>query len=49
MLRQNMRREFISEDELLSQLRQHEVHDVSTVKLAFLEPDGAISLVKNKR
>ena len=48
MLRQNMRREFITEDELLSHLRQHEVHDVSIVKLAFLEPDGAISLVKNK-
>jgi uncharacterized membrane protein YcaP (DUF421 family) len=44
--RRNMRQEYITEDDLLSQLRQQEVTDVSEVKLAFLEPDGGISVVR---
>jgi uncharacterized membrane protein YcaP (DUF421 family) len=48
-LRRNMRQEFITEDELLSQLRQHEVQDVSEVQLAFIEPDGAVTIVRSKK
>jgi uncharacterized membrane protein YcaP (DUF421 family) len=48
-LRRNMRQEFITEDELVSQLRQHEVTDVGEVKLAFIEPDGAVTVVRNKK
>lgn len=46
MLRRNMRQEFITEDELLSQLRQQEIQDVAEIKLAYIEPDGALSLVR---
>jgi uncharacterized membrane protein YcaP (DUF421 family) len=42
----NMRREFITKDELLSQLRQQGVTDMQTVKRAFIEPDGGISVVR---
>lgn len=45
LLRRNMRQELLTEDELMSQLRQQGVGDVSTVKLAYVEPDGGISVV----
>jgi uncharacterized membrane protein YcaP (DUF421 family) len=45
MLRRNMRKEFITEDELVSQLRTHGVEDVSHVKVARLEPDGELSVI----
>lgn len=46
MLRRNMRREFISEDELWTQLREQGVADLSEVKLAQMEGDGRISIIK---
>jgi uncharacterized membrane protein YcaP (DUF421 family) len=46
LLKRNMRQEFITEDELLSQLRQQEITELSDVKLAFIEPDGAVSVVR---
>jgi uncharacterized membrane protein YcaP (DUF421 family) len=46
LLRKNMRAEFITEDELLSQLRQQEVLDINDVRIARLEPDGGISIVR---
>lgn len=49
MLRRNMRAEFITEDELLSHLRQQEVQDVREVRSACLEPDGGLSIVRNDR
>ena len=48
MLRRNMRRELITEDELLSQLRQQGVGDLSGVERACLEGDGRISAVKKE-
>jgi uncharacterized membrane protein YcaP (DUF421 family) len=45
LLRRNMRRELITEDELLSKLRQQGVDDLSEVKEAFMEGDGQISVV----
>lgn len=42
--RRNMRQEFLTEDELLSQLRQQGVEDYRTVELACIEPDGGISI-----
>ena len=44
----NMRREMITEDELIGQLREQGVEDVSMVKRSFLESDGRISVVKRK-
>ena len=46
LLRANMRREMITEMELKSQLRESGVEDASDVKLAVLEPDGRISIIR---
>ena len=48
MLRQNMKREMITEEELLSQLREEGVESVTAVKSACLEGDGRISVIKGK-
>jgi uncharacterized membrane protein YcaP (DUF421 family) len=45
LLRPNMRREFIMEEELMSQLREHGVEDLAEVKLAYLEGDGEVSVI----
>ena len=49
MLRKNMNSEMITEEELLGQLRQQGVDDVSSVKKCCLEGDGRISVVKTKK
>lgn len=45
-LRRDMRAEYLTLDELMSQLRQQEIEDISEVRLAYLEPDGAVSVVR---
>ena len=45
LLRRNMRHELITEDELLSHLREEGVDDWEKVKEAFIESDGHISVV----
>lgn len=45
MLRQNMRRELITPDELMSQLRQQGVDELKGVKRAYMEADGRISVI----
>lgn len=47
MLRKNLEREMITEDELNSQLRQSGIDELTTVKRARLEPDGHISVIKS--
>lgn len=44
----NMRRQFITKEELLAQFRLEGVEDVKQVKLANLEANGEISVVKYK-
>ena len=44
--RRNMRREFISLDELMSKVRQEGLEDLSRVKRVYLESDGEISLIR---
>jgi uncharacterized membrane protein YcaP (DUF421 family) len=46
MLRKNMRHEMISEEELISQLREQGVEHVSEVRKCYLEGDGHISVIK---
>ena len=43
-----LRAEMLTEDELMSQLRQNEVEDVCEVRLTRLEGDGRISVLKRK-
>ncbi|GAA2404411.1 DUF421 domain-containing protein [Streptomyces glaucosporus] len=44
--RRLMRREFMTTEEVLSQLRLHGVHDPAQVRLAYLEPNGMISVLR---
>ena len=46
LLRSNMRRELISESELLGKIRQQGIEDFSKVKLANIESDGQISVIQ---
>jgi len=47
VLEAHCRRGGISRDELLQALREHGVADIGDVLLAVLEPDGAISVIRN--
>ena len=46
MLRRNMRQEMVTEEELMSQLRQEGVERVSDVKKCYLEGDGRVSVIR---
>jgi uncharacterized membrane protein YcaP (DUF421 family) len=48
LLRKNMRRELITEEELMGQLRQQGLDEVGKVKEAFMESDGHISVVQQE-
>lgn len=48
MQRRNMRKEMITQEELLSQLRQQGIDDVSEVKKAYLEGGGSVSVIKKE-
>lgn len=45
MLQRNMRREFLTEQELMGKLREQGVDDVAGVKAAYIEGDGTISVI----
>ena len=42
----NLRRELMTEDDLLAQLRLHDVHDLNLVRQACVEGDGQLSVHK---
>jgi len=46
MQRQNMRKELITREELMAELRENGVEEVSDVKEARIEEDGHISVIK---
>ena len=45
-VRENLRKELITEEELESMLREQGVEDLKSVKVAYMESDGAISVIK---
>jgi len=47
MLRRQMRKEFITEDELMAKAREEGLEDLSRVKAMYLESDGEISLIRH--
>jgi len=49
LLRRNMRRELITEEDMMSQLREQGLDDVGKVKEAYMESDGHISVVQQKQ
>lgn len=48
MLRRNMRREFVTSEELMAQVREKGLEDCSRVKSAYLEADGSISIIERE-
>jgi uncharacterized membrane protein YcaP (DUF421 family) len=46
MIHRNMRREMITDNELMSQLRKQGVDNLAAVKQAFMEADGSISVIE---
>lgn len=46
--RRNMRKEFISDEELEAKLREHGVSGAAEVRAAYMESDGSISVIKRK-
>ena len=48
VMRANLRRELVTMDELMSQIRMQGLEDVADVKLAYMEGDGRISVVKRE-
>lgn len=49
LLRRNMRSELITEDELMSQVREQGLERLEQVKEAYIESDGNISVVKREQ
>lgn len=48
VLRRNLRREFITDQELTAKIRQEGVEDISSIKRMYLEADGEMSLIKRE-
>jgi uncharacterized membrane protein YcaP (DUF421 family) len=46
LLRNNMRREFVTEEELMAQIREEGCEDCREIKAAYIEADGRISIIK---
>lgn len=44
----NLRREFISIEELEAKLREHGVADVAEVRVAYMESDGTVSVIRRQ-
>lgn len=49
MIARNMRREFITTPELMASLREQGVDKLADVKIARMEPDGQISVIRQPR
>ena len=48
MIRKNMRREFVTEDDLMTEVRRAGVEDLSKVREARMEGDGRISVISDE-
>jgi uncharacterized membrane protein YcaP (DUF421 family) len=46
VIQSNLRKQFITEEELQAKLREHGVEDFNTVKKAYMEADGEVSVLK---
>lgn len=49
LLRRNLRREFITEEELMEHLREQGVDDLQEVKSAYIEGEGKITVIGNNK
>ena len=48
VIARNLRREFMSEEELQGKLREHGITRLADVRAAYLESDGAVSVIRRK-
>ncbi|WP_235582330.1 DUF421 domain-containing protein [Rhizobacter sp. Root1221] len=48
MLHRNMRKEYITKDDLYAKLREHGIEDVAKVKAAYMEADGDVTVIPFK-
>ena len=48
IIRHNLRKQFITEEELQAKLRENAVERIDQVKAAYMETDGAVSVLKRK-
>jgi len=46
LLRRNMQKEFVAREELMAQLREKGPEDCRTVRAAYVEADGSISIIR---
>lgn len=46
ILKRNMRKQFVTRDELMEELRQNGVESLSDVKRVYLESDGEVSVIR---
>lgn len=46
VLRHNLRREMMTIDDLMSKLREHGVEDLAEVRKAYIEGDGAVTVIR---
>jgi uncharacterized membrane protein YcaP (DUF421 family) len=48
ILYRNMRKEYITKDDLYAKLREHGIEDVAKVKAAYMEADGDVTVIPFK-
>lgn len=48
LMRRNMRREYLTEDELMAQLRGHGIEKIEDVKAAYIEGEGQLTVIPRK-
>jgi uncharacterized membrane protein YcaP (DUF421 family) len=48
MIIKNMRRELITKEELMTEVRKQGLDALNKVKRAYMEPDGSITIIKNE-
>lgn len=48
LLRRNMQKELITDTDLIAQLREQGISDISKVKEAYMESNGQISVIENE-
>lgn len=49
MLKKNMRKELVTEDELMMEIRKEGHQSITDIKEAYMESDGTISIVANEK
>ncbi len=49
VLQRNMRREYLTKEELIEHLRKEGIEDINEVKAAFIESEGQITIIPKKK